>query len=203
MPVQAAGTGFEQRGAGGLARGAAQPQFGPAAQAAQRAARNAVVDGVDHAAGGVAAVQQGGRATQHFQPLDHQRVDRHGMVEAEVGRVGRGAAVVQQADAVAVQPADHRSAGLRAEAAGCYAGQAVERVAQRAGAAQGQAVAGQHAAGGGEGAAQRVAGDHHGVGAGGLGGGQARQAGGQGQDDAVQWAAGGGPVRRARVRAMR
>ena len=39
----------------------------------------------------------------------HQRVDRHRVVVAQAGRVGAAAAVVQDADAVAVQPADDRA----------------------------------------------------------------------------------------------
>ena len=88
MPVQAVGAAFQQHGAGGFTRGAAQPQLGAAADADQRIARDAVVQGVDDATGGVAAVQQRGRAAQHLDALDHQRVHRHGVVEAEVGRIG-------------------------------------------------------------------------------------------------------------------
>ena len=164
MPVQAVGAAFQHRGRGPLLCGAAQPHLGTAAQALQRLARDAVVQRVDDATGGIAAVQQRGRTAQHLDTLDHQRVDGHRMVEAQVGRVGRRAAVVQQADAVAVQPADHRPAGLRAEIGGRHAGLATEGFAQRAGAAQRQRIAAEHGAGLGQrGAAQRVAGDHDGV----------------------------------------
>ena len=162
VPVQAVGTALQQSGRGPLAGAAAQPQLGSSAQALQRLARDAVVQCVDHATGGVAAVQQRGRAAQHLDALDHQRIERHRVVEAQVGRVGRRAAVVEQADAVAVEPPDHRPTGLRAEIAGRHPRLTAERLAQRAGAAQRQRVAAEHGAGLGQRcAAQRVAGDDH------------------------------------------
>jgi hypothetical protein len=164
MPVEAALPAFEHRRARALARRSAEAHFGAAQQPVQRRARDAVVDRVDHAAGGVAAVQQRGRPAQHLEALDHQRVDRRGMVEAQARRVDRRAAVVEQSDAVAIQSADDRPARLRTEAAGRHAGQARQRVAERAGAGACECVTAKHAGRRPKLAAQGVAGDDDGGG---------------------------------------
>ncbi|MCY1223588.1 hypothetical protein D9M72_357210 [compost metagenome] len=112
-----------------------------AADAFDRLLRNPVVDHIDHAADGVAAVHQRRRAAHDLDALGHERVHRHGVVIGQRRGVDRGAAVLQHLDAVAVQAADHRPAGIGPEVAGRNPGQLVERVAQRAALAHGQGVA--------------------------------------------------------------
>ena len=179
VPGQRTRAAFQYQAPGAFRRGPAHARFGAAAEAGHRRPRNAVVDAVDDPTGGVAAIQQRSRAAQHFQPFGHQRVGAHRVVEAEVGRVGGHTAVVEQANAVAVQAADDGPAAVRAEPGAAHTGQAVERFAQRAAAAQHQAVTGQHAGGlGHAGAAQGVAGDDHRAGGLGLHGGAGCQGAG-------------------------
>ena len=177
VPGPGAPAGVEHGRGTALGGGTTQAPLGARADALLRGTRNAVVQAVDHAAGGVAAVQQRRRAAQQLDALGHQRVLRHRVVEAEVGRVDAARAVVQHAHAVAVQPADHRAAAVGPEAAAGGARQAVQRVAQRGGAAQHQRVARQAAGRLRQGVArQRVAGDDDG---GGLGVQRQLQAAGQ------------------------
>ncbi len=120
-----------------------------------------VVDVVPPPADGIAAVEQGGRAAYHFQALDAVGVFRHRVVVGQRRGVERTDAVAQQADAITVHAADHRSAGARSEVGGGHPGQAVEGFAEAAFLSQGQLVAFEHAAGrGGRFVAQRVGGDH-------------------------------------------
>jgi hypothetical protein len=163
MPIDAARTAFEHGRAGTLARRAAEARFGAAEQALQRRARNAVVDGVDDSARGVATVEQGGRPAQHLEALDDQWVDCRCVVEAEARCIDRRIAVVEQADAVAVKAADHRPAGLGAEAGGGHPGQMAQAVAERALPCSCQLITGQDRAGLGDLAAQGVAGDDDGL----------------------------------------
>ena len=96
----------------------------------QRLARDAVVDDVDHAPHGAAAVQQGAWAAQHLDAFDADRVGGDRMVEAQAGRVHGGAAIGQDADAVTVQPADDGPAGVGPEVGAAHTGCARERFAQ-------------------------------------------------------------------------
>ena len=135
-------------------------QFGGAGGLGHRSARNAVVDRIDHAADGAAAVEQGRRPAQHLDTFDHQRVDRHRVVVAQARRVECDAGIAEQLDPVAVHAANDRPVGVGAEVACRDTGQAIQRFAQRAAAPQHEAVAAQH---GGRahhvGRAQRIAGD--------------------------------------------
>ena len=151
---------LQHHAAGRLAVAGGVAEVGAAAEAFERLARDAVVDHVDHAADGAAAVLQRRRAAQHLDAFGDQRVDRHRVVVAQRRRIGRRAAVLQDADAVAVLAADGRPARVRPEVAAADAGQAVERLAQRGLGAQQQRVAGD---GGGRrdqvAGAERIAGD--------------------------------------------
>ena len=159
---QAVAATLDQGRGAALAVGAAQSQLGCTGGRRQGCFGNAVVDGVDHTADRTAAIHQRRRATQYLDALDHQGVDRHGVVEAQARCVECSAGVAQHPNAVAVQAANHRAIGVRAEVGGRHARQAVERIAQRAAAPQHQARAGQHRCRCGDiGVAQWVAGDEH------------------------------------------
>jgi hypothetical protein len=66
------------------------------------------------------------------------------MVEAQGRCIESRAAVVEHADAVAVEATDDRPAGIRAEPGRSDAGQAVARFAEGRGASEHEAVAGHH-----------------------------------------------------------
>jgi len=68
--------------------------------------RHAVVDDVDHAANGAAAVQQGGGAAQDLDPLGLRGFDAVGMVGADVGHIVVADAVFHDAHARPAQAAD-------------------------------------------------------------------------------------------------
>ena len=87
--------------------------------------RDAVVDHVDHTTHGAAAVHQCARAAQHFDAVHGDRVGRHGMVVAQARGVHTGAAVLQDAHPVAIEPADDGAAGVGAKVAATDAGCAV------------------------------------------------------------------------------
>ncbi len=153
--------GLQCAGAATGGVGAAVAQFAAAVDAVDGFAGDAVVEAVHHPADGIAAVEQGGRAAYHFQALDAVGVFRHRVVVGQRRGVERTDAVAQQADAITVHAADHRSAGARSEVGGGHPGQAVEGFAEAAFLSQGQLVAFEHAAGrGGRFVAQRVGGDH-------------------------------------------
>ncbi len=108
---------------------------------------DAVVDDVHHAAHGIAAAKQGGGAACDFDAAWPTWGQRHGMVEGQRRGIHRSQAVVHDAYAVPVHAADDRAAHHGAVGGGGYAGQAVQRLAQRVGAAQVQAGAFQHRGG--------------------------------------------------------
>jgi len=73
-----AGFQLASTAAGGI--GAAVAQFTGTLDALDGGVRDAIVEGVDHAADGVAAVEQGSRATDDLDAVDGHRVQRHGVV---------------------------------------------------------------------------------------------------------------------------
>ncbi|BBP83171.1 hypothetical protein PHLH8_28130 [Pseudomonas sp. Pc102] len=153
--------GFQLAGGASSGVGAAVAQFATAVQAVRRLGGDAVVEGVDHAAHRIAAIQQCRRAAHHLDALGIGRVIGHGVVVGERGSIQRADAIAQDADAVAIEATDHRATGGRAEVGGGDAGQAVEGFPQLRRAAQAQLVAFHHAGGRGEGFAfQRIGGDH-------------------------------------------
>lgn len=140
--------------------GAAVTQFTGTVDALDRRVRDAVVEGVDHPANGVAAVKQGGRATDDFDALDGYRVQRHGMIVGQRRGIQGTDAIAQDTNAVAIQAADHRAAGARAEPGRGDTGLLVKGFTQAAVLLLQQVVAFEHGAGGGQLAVtQRVGGD--------------------------------------------
>ncbi len=128
--------------------------------ALDRRVRDAVVEGVDHAADGVTAIQQGGRAADDFDAIDRHRVQGHGVVVGQRRGIQGADAVAQNADAVAVQAANDRSAGARAEPGRGDTGLLVQGFTEAAVLLLQQVVAFEHGAGSRQLAvAQRVGGD--------------------------------------------
>ena len=81
----------------------------------RQAFRNPVVDDVDDAADGAAAVKQGRRPANDFQPFRQCRIHRIGMVGADSGSVGNADSVLQNLNAVAGLAANHRQTHSGAE----------------------------------------------------------------------------------------
>ena len=161
MQGEGAITGFQFARAAARGVGAAVAQFTCTVNAVDGGSGDAVVKGIDHAADGVAAVQQGGRATDDFDALNVDRVQRHGVIVRQRRGIQRPDAVAQDANAVAIQAANDRSAGARAEVGRRHARLFIEGFAQAALLLQGQVVAFQY--GGGRrqlGVAQGVAGNN-------------------------------------------
>ncbi|MNP05433.1 hypothetical protein D3C76_973870 [compost metagenome] len=162
IQVQGEGTVARLQLAGAAARGvgATVAQFAGTVDAFDRCIRNAVVEGVDHATDGVAAVEQGGRATDDLDAVDGDRVQRHGVVVGQRRGIQGADAIAQDANAVAVQAADHRAAGPRAEPGRGDTRLFVQGFTEAAVLLLQQFVAFEHGAGGGQLAvAQRVGGD--------------------------------------------
>ena len=67
---------------------------------------NAIVAGVDDAADRRRAVTQRGRAANDLDLIGRERIDRHEMVLAEIGRAIAPDAVLHDADAIDVEPAN-------------------------------------------------------------------------------------------------
>ncbi|MCY1350232.1 hypothetical protein D9M69_364600 [compost metagenome] len=188
MDRELAVAGLDQRaGIAGLVAADGAAGIHGAADAFDRLLGDAVVDHVDHAADGIAAVHQRRRAAHDLDAFGYQRIQRHRMVIGQGRGVDGAAAVLQHLDAVAIQAADHRAAGIGAEIRRRHAGQLVERLAQRAGLAHGQRVAAQRRnrrdhvvqfaaerVGGDDDFAQRAGGGGGGGGSGGLGSGRGR-----------------------------
>ena len=127
---------------------------------------HAVVAHVDHAADDAAAVDQRGGAALDLDLARQHGLQSDGVVGAGGGGVLHLAAVREDAHARPVGAADHRPARAGAVAAVAHAGQAVQRVAQRAGAALQQGAFVQQLDRGGrflQRNIERGAGDAHGV----------------------------------------
>ena len=111
--------------------GAAEAAFNASVDTLYCRLRNAVIDDIDHTANGAAAVEQCRRSAHDFRAFDHQRIDRYRVVKTQRRGVQHADAVLQQADAVTIKAADHRTAGVGAETGRGHPGQAVQRVAER------------------------------------------------------------------------
>ena len=83
LAAAASAPAVDHQRAAALAIGTAQAQLGGARDARGALARDAVVQRVDHAAHRAAAVEQRGRAAQHLDAVDDQRIDRHRVVVAQ------------------------------------------------------------------------------------------------------------------------
>ena len=122
--------GFQQRCAAAFAIACGGLQPGLALDALHPLTGQAVVDHIDHTPDGAAAVEERRRAPQHFDAVYRQDLDRHRVVGTERRGIGGRATVVEDADAVAVQPSDHRTAGVGSKVAATDTGQAVETLTQ-------------------------------------------------------------------------
>ncbi|MCY1410036.1 hypothetical protein D9M71_253990 [compost metagenome] len=162
IQVQGEGTvaGLQLAGAATGGVGAAVAQFTSTLNALDGRVRNAVVEGVDHAADGVTAIEQGGRAADDLDTVDADRVQRHGVVVGQRRGIQGANAIAQDANAVAIQATDYRAAGARAEPGGGDPGLLVQGFTEAAVLLLQQFVAFEHGAGGGQLAvAQRVGGN--------------------------------------------
>jgi hypothetical protein len=83
---------------------------------------DAVVDDVDHAADGGAAVEQRRRTAQYLDALDQEGFDTDAVIGADAGGVKRAYAVVEHANAFAAEAADDRATGAGAEVSAADAG---------------------------------------------------------------------------------
>ena len=79
---------------------------------------HAVIDDVDDTANGARAVKQGGRAAQNFNLLGGHRLGGNNVVRANPGCIADIQAVLGDQHPWAVQAANNRGAGYRAEVAG-------------------------------------------------------------------------------------
>ena len=95
---------------------AAQFQFraGPAAiptrivAAKRQRVRNTIVRRADDATDRLRAVAQGRRSPDHLDLVGRERHDRHEMVFAEIGHSASADSVLDDANAIHIQPADDR-----------------------------------------------------------------------------------------------
>ena len=175
-------TGFQlaRAAAGGV--GAAVAQLARAVDAFDGLGGDAIVEGIDHATDGAAAVQQGGRAAHDFNAVNVDRVQRHRVVVGQRRGVQRPYTVAQDANTVAVLATNDRAAGPRAKVRRRHTRLLVQGFTEAAFLLQGQVIACQHSGGRGQlFAAQRVAGDHLGWQFQGMGLGANQQGGGEGR----------------------
>lgn len=114
-------TSFNHRTSAALIGGASSPHFGLAHHASfgvkASFACDAVVDHIDHTTNSTPAIQQGGRATQNFNALRGEWVNRHCVVVAQGRHVHVGTAVLQDANAVTIHATNHRSPHIWAKRA--------------------------------------------------------------------------------------
>ena len=103
--------------------------------------RDASVNGVHHAADGIGAVEQRRWAAHDLDARDGHGIEADRVIHACRRGVNGVAAILQDADAVAVLPADDGPACRRAVVGGAHAGRARERLAERGLECEEQAVA--------------------------------------------------------------
>ncbi len=126
-----AGAGGEPHGAGLFVGHGVAPGGDEAFHRPVRHARgDLVVEHVDHAADGAAAIQQGGRAAQHFHFARQHGFHGGGVVRRNRRHIEQLRAVGQHADTRRGLAADHRPAGAAAVGVGVHAGQAIQGIAQ-------------------------------------------------------------------------
>lgn len=160
-----AGSGGEDAGA--LVGGGFVAEFrDPAEGRIGRGGRNAVVDDVDDATDGGAAVEQGRRAAEDLDALDEQRLNADVVIGTDVRRVEGTDAVFQHAHAFAAETADDRPAGAGPECGAAQAGRGGEGCAERGGGAATEFIAGENGSALGElegGFAIQTGGDDEGI----------------------------------------
>ncbi|MBK6396505.1 MAG: hypothetical protein IPF73_18945 [Betaproteobacteria bacterium] len=86
---------------------------------------------VDHAADRVRSVEQRAWSAHHFDALRRQRLERDRVVDAGRRRIEQPDAVLQDADAIAIEAADDRTARVRTVVAGVDADKRAQHLAQR------------------------------------------------------------------------
>ena len=91
---------------------------------------NAVVNYIDHTANRAAALLPRAQATQNFNAVNADGVRRDGVVKAERRHIEQAAAVIENADAVAVLSANNRLTGAGAKVGAADARRAIKRLAQ-------------------------------------------------------------------------
>ena len=144
-----------------------------------------VVGRVDHAADRLRAPAQRRRAAHHLDPFGRQRIERHGVILAELRHAARADAVLLDAHAIGIEAAHDRAARRAGrEARAGDAGLGEQDVAERAAAVALQFLAGDHRDGGElVGDDREPAGRQLGAAAGGVraspGGGRRRRRGGR------------------------
>ena len=111
--------------------------------------RYPVVGRVDHAADRLRAPAQGRRAAHHLDPFGRQRIERHGVIFAELRHAARADAVLLDAHAVGIETAHDRAArGTGREARAGDAGLAEQEIAERGAAVALNLLAADHRHGG-------------------------------------------------------
>ena len=90
-----------------------------------------MIDDVDDAAHGIAAVENGGGAANDFDAFDEQRIGCDGVIGTCGGRVERTESVFGDAETVAAETANNRAARAGAKISGGDAGLAGERFTER------------------------------------------------------------------------
>ncbi|MCY1409369.1 hypothetical protein D9M71_247170 [compost metagenome] len=139
--------GFQLARAAACCVGAAIAQLAGTLNAVYGLGRDAVIESIDHATDGIAPIEQGGGATDDLDALDVDRVQWHCVIIGQRRGVQCTDPVAQQADTVAIEPANDRAAGAGAEPGRGHAGLLVQGFAQAGFLFEGQVIAFQHTPG--------------------------------------------------------
>ena len=115
------------------------------ARSARHRGRHAVVDHVDHAADGTAAVEQRGRPAQHLDAIGQHGLGGIGVIGAGIGGIAHGHAVLQHQHARCALAADHGLPHPRTEGGERHTGLLLQRLAEGGRDAPAQFVAGNQA----------------------------------------------------------
>ena len=97
----------------------------------KRFTRDARIDDVHYPAHRIAAVEQCRWPAHDLDPIDRERIDPDGVVDAGARGIEHSHPILEDANAIAVQATDHRPARVRAVARAGYADLAREHVAKR------------------------------------------------------------------------
>ena len=122
-----AGRAFGQHAEGTQAVDRADASLHDAA-GGQALVRDTAVHQIDDPAEDAGAVEQGRRAAEHLRLANRERIDAHRVVRTGARGVEAADAVLGHLEAVSVQAADDRPAGIRAEVTGDNAGDGRQQV---------------------------------------------------------------------------
>ncbi len=123
---------FNHACAGALLIGRAEAAFhSPLDWPRKLFAGNAIVDHVHGATDGVGPVKKGGGAAHDFDALDGQRLDRDGVIRADVRGIDGGETILKHANPILSQAANDRTARARPEISGADARLAIKRLTDR------------------------------------------------------------------------